>query len=628
MKKISTIILSAILSAAAAFGQSVETTGFSPKTVRPNGVSNYTLVFKDAKGKVDVSQIPLPDGLRIVGKSTSQSYSIINGAMSNSTSVILSMQASKEGALTIPDWSLTLGNSTFKIKSATLTVDKNAPEETAEEDPMDLFGRPFGMGGAFSRQSAQQQSQRMQQARQQMQSFESNLKNNAKLEIKFPREKIFVGESVPCELIFSFDKSLVEQGFTLTQLLPEIKKADAFDCPAFSEKPTFDTTSDASRVLIKYNTAVTPLKAGTYDLDFSARGVFNRELRADDMMNMSIFDRMMSFGGGRQIPFEINMQSKKVVVSELPENGKPANFTGAIGAFSLESVTVEPDALTVGEPCSIFAKIIGVGNFPRIQEPKLDAGTDWKTYKAKSSFTDESNGLSNIGIKTFEYTAVPKKADLPYAPAVLFNYFDPVTEKYVEVKSQPIPVSVAPTGRSKRAKEKEAAAPEPAFDKIIETTAVTTDARLLSSPYFWGAQILILCAVIAFVAMRREALRRQNDKPYAKMLAYKKETAKYLSAASKDAQNGDFGRFFTDSRHALQFALAADNDREAGSLTAREAREIMSDKNFGENEIKSALYFFEGADAISFGGMDTSKLDMRELNDKLAKLTAKISKRK
>lgn len=102
MKKISTIILSAILSAAAAFGQSVETTGFSPKTVRPNGVSNYTLVFKDAKGKVDVSQIPLPDGLRIVGKSTSQSYSIINGAMSNSTSVILSMQASKEGALTIP----------------------------------------------------------------------------------------------------------------------------------------------------------------------------------------------------------------------------------------------------------------------------------------------------------------------------------------------------------------------------------------------------------------------------------------------------------------------------------------------------------------------------------------------
>lgn len=57
--------------------------------------------------------------------------------------------------------------------------------------------------------------------------------------------------------------------------------------------------------------------------------------------------------------------------------------------------------------------------------------------------------------------------------------------------------------------------------------------------------------------MRREALRRQNDKPYAKMLAYKKETAKYLSAASKDAQNGDFGRFFTDSRHALQFALAA-----------------------------------------------------------------------
>jgi hypothetical protein len=163
---------------------------------------------------------------------------------------------------------------------------------------------------------------------------------------------------------------------------------------------------------------------------------------------------MASFGS-RQIPFEINMPSKKIEVLPLPEEGKPANFTGAIGSFSLDSVTVEPDALTVGEPCTIFVKIVGIGNFPRIQEPKLDAKDDWKTYKAKSSFTDESNGLSNIGIKTFEYTVVPRKPDIPYAPEVLFNYFDPIAKRYVEVKSNPVPVSVAPTGRSKRVKENE-----------------------------------------------------------------------------------------------------------------------------------------------------------------------------
>ena len=626
MKKASALILSAITFAASVLAQSVETSGFSPKTIRPGGVSNYTIIFKDVKGRFDVSQIPLPDGLNIVGKSTSQSYSIVNGTMSNSTSVSLSMQASKEGALTIPEWNITIDGTSYKIKPSTLTVDKSAPEEENYDNPADPFASPFSISSAFSRQATQQQIQRNQQARRQMQSFESNLKNKAKLENKLPREKIYVGESVPCELVFSFDKSLAEQGFTLTQLLPEIKKADAFDCPSFSEKPTIDTSSDGSRVLIKYSTAVTPLKAGEYELGFSARGVFNRELRASDMMEMSIFDRMMSFGGGRQIPFEINTPAKKIAVSELPQNGKPDNFTGAIGAFTLESVTVDPDALTVGEPCMIFAKIAGVGNFPRIQEPKLDAKDEWKTYKAKSSFVDESNGLSNIGIKTFEYTAVPKKADLPYAPAVLFNYFDPIAEKYVEIKSNPIPVSVAPTGRSKRATEIEKSAPEPAFDKIMETAAPAASTRLLSSPYFWGMQVLILGAIAAFVLVRRESLRRANDKGYAKMLSDKKKASKHLSYASSAAKSGNFEKFFAEARRALQHLLSAECERDAASLTAREACDIMAQKGMDESDISDASSYFNGADAIAFGGMDTSNTDLKVLDRKLGDLFSKISK--
>lgn len=64
--------------------------------------------------------------------------------------------------------------------------------------------------------------------------------------------------------------------------------------------------------------------------------------------------------------------------------------------------------------------------------PALDGARDWKTYKPKSSFTDESGNQGYIGVKTFEYTAVPKAADLPQAPRVAFNYFDPEAGKYVE----------------------------------------------------------------------------------------------------------------------------------------------------------------------------------------------------
>lgn len=89
------------------------------------------------------------------------------------------------------------------------------------------------------------------------------------------------------------------------------KKADAFDCPAFTTDPTVDEKSDPEKVFIIYHTIVTPLKVGSYDLDFSAKGVFNRDIDIDDLMGMSLIDRMMSMGGGRQIPFEIQMPAKK-----------------------------------------------------------------------------------------------------------------------------------------------------------------------------------------------------------------------------------------------------------------------------------------------------------------------------
>lgn len=631
MKNIYTLILSVIISAVGAFAQSVETAGFEPDTVRPDGVAEYRLVFKDLKGSVDISKIRLPDGLSIVGKSTSRNYSFVNGKMSNSTTLVLSMRASKEGQLTIPEWEVSVDGKPFKIAAATLSVDKSAPVQTRDEFDDDPFGIAFGnlpismrvrLGMRVRRNNANS-------VRQQIQSFESNLRNNAKLEIKFPRQKIYVGESVPCELVFSFDNSLTERGFTLAQLMPEIKKADAFDCPAFSEKPAVVLSPDGKRVLVKYTTAITPLKAGSYDLDFSAKGVFNRQPTADDLMGTSIFDRMMSFGGGTQIPFEVNMESKKVEVAELPAEGRPADFTGAIGSFSLENVRVEPDALTVGEPCSIFAKIVGVGNFPRIREPKLEAGDDWKTYKAKSSFTDESNGLANIGFKTFEYTAVPKKADLPFAPAVLFNYFDPISEKYVEIKSKPAAVSVAPSGRSKRAERERNAVPEPAFGKIVETASVSDGGgKLLNSPYFWGGQVLFVCVLAAFVLARRESLRRKNDAGYAKSLSDKKESARHLKSAREAAKNGDFRAFFEQSRRALQYALAAECDRQAPSLTTREALEMMSERGMSDSDKSDATLFFDGADAISFGGMDTSKLDIHWLDGKLVSLVGKISKRK
>ncbi len=532
--------------------------------------------------------------------------------MSNSTSISLTMLAEKEGALKIPQWEIKVGDKSFKVGEATLKVDPNAPAAAEPDDS--AFADPFDPFSTLRRSGRQAAAQRRQQA----QAFESSLKNNVKLEIKIPRKSLYVGEAVPCQLVFSADPKLAEHGFSLAQIAPETKKADAFDISPF-EKPIVDQALG----VVKYATVITPLKVGSHSLDIAAHCLFNRQMGGDDIFSM--FGSMSSFFGNRPVQVEVSA-SEKIEVLPLPDEGKPANFTGAIGSFSLEKPVVEPDALNVGDPCTITVKIIGAGNFPRIQEPKLDAGADWKVYKAKTSFIDESNGLSNIGVKTFEYTAVPKKPDLPHAPAVLFNYFNPESKKYVEIKSEPVEVSVAPVGRAKPAKESAAKDAGPALDSISEKPDAAESGNILSSPAFWGAQILILASVCGFIAIRRESLRRASDPAYAKRLACRRGAARHLKNAR--LAKSDPAKFFGEAKNAVRHALAAGSESEPLSITEGEARAQMQDAGFSEDDISAAEEFFGGADAIAYGAASAEDFDAEKSAKKLAALVEKILSRK
>lgn len=603
MKKLFTTLSFLIFGAFSAFGQSIDSKGFDPETIPPNGQSTYTIVLNNLSGSISTDAIPVPDGLKIIGQNRSQSMSLGSGGMTSQTILSYTVQADKEGSYTIPAWKVSAGSKTFTIAEATLKVDPSAPPQ---EQVIRRQANPFGFGRA--------------QPRRQTHSSEISLKENIKMEIKLPREKIYVGESAICEVLFTFDRKFIEEGYRLAQLVPQIQDADAFEHTPFTTDNEPVLTADG-KTQVRFTTVITPLKAGEYDLKVSAEGAFMREMQMD--MD-SFFDMPFSFGGSRAIPFELNVPAKKVDILPLPQQGKPANFTGAIGKFALEGVSVEPDALTVGEPCVITAKIFGSGNFQRIGAPDLKTGDDWKSYKPKSSFVDESNGMSNIGIKTFEITAVPNKADLEFAPRVLFNYFDPENGKYVELESKDIPVSVAPTGRSARAQSKVESQSEPEFGHIVENAPVSKESRLMHSPVFWSLQVIIVGAIAAFVIVRRNKLRLLNDPAYAKKLKCKKECARQLSLANTAANRGDKTAFFDHAKQALQNALCGGTEYESSALLLREAQKLMRDRGISEDDIANASVFFEGADAIAFGGIDASKLDIRELNAKLRKLCAEI----
>jgi hypothetical protein len=136
---------------------------------------------------------------------------------------------------------------------------------------------------------------------------------------------------------------------------------------------------------------------------------------------------------------KIQTNSGSIEIKPLPETGRPANFTGGVGQFTMES-SITPSKNKVGEPFTFEVQVKGLGNFDRVQPPEIEKMPEWDIHQPSV----DVNALDEVGLsaeKTFRYVLIPQ-APVTRTPAVAFSYFDPTTEKYVTLKADPRLVSV------------------------------------------------------------------------------------------------------------------------------------------------------------------------------------------
>lgn len=115
-------------------------------------------------------------------------------------------------------------------------------------------------------------------------------------------------------------------------------------------------------------------------------------------------------------------------VKPLPE-GKPANFSGGVGEFSISSSINSTDVKT-NDAITIKLVISGTGNMKLIGDPEVKFPDDFEVYdpKVDNKFRLTSAGLS--GSKVIEYLAIPRNAGTFKIPAVNFSYFDIKSRTY------------------------------------------------------------------------------------------------------------------------------------------------------------------------------------------------------
>lgn len=209
-------------------------------------------------------------------------------------------------------------------------------------------------------------------------------------------------------------------------------------------------------------------------------------------------------------------QDLSVEILPLPE-GKPSNFSGAVGQFSMK---LEANKNTVPQNSAITFTLTlsGTGNFQAVDSIKLPLPQDFELYETNSS----SRGSTPIGVrrdlssqKTFTYVAIPRKTGKFEIPALNWSYFNPKSGKYESISTEALqvevtdPVAGSPQSNTYLPSDSSTQAPAPKAElRYLKPSSVEPQPRQDQTARFIILGLLIVNSILAvrFFGLRRKSL--------------------------------------------------------------------------------------------------------------------------
>ena len=155
------------------------------------------------------------------------------------------------------------------------------------------------------------------------------------------------------------------------------------------------------------------------------------------------FDAFFNMQTSTTVRRKIAAPALNIEVDALPA-GKPLNFSGGVGSFSLTS-TISPKESEVKTNEAVTIKLIlsGTGNLQLTSNPEIEFPSDFEVYdpKVEDQFRKTANGLS--GNRVIEYLAIPRHEGKFQIPPIEFSYFDTKSNTYKTLKTQAYQLNVS-----------------------------------------------------------------------------------------------------------------------------------------------------------------------------------------
>lgn len=149
-------------------------------------------------------------------------------------------------------------------------------------------------------------------------------------------------------------------------------------------------------------------------------------------------DSFGAFGFGKAYTFTKSSQPVKVNVKPLPVDGRPTDFTGAVGTFDV-SARIEDRNIVENQPFTLKVRFEGQGNAKLIEQPPFQPPEGLEIYDSQNDSKFFRTGTS---FKEFNILLIPRRSGEFTVPSLTTSIFDTKTGRYVTKATQPIRVIV------------------------------------------------------------------------------------------------------------------------------------------------------------------------------------------
>ncbi|MCY7408999.1 MAG: BatD family protein, partial [Chitinophagales bacterium] len=439
----------------------------------------------------------------------STSMQIINGSVSQSMSYSYVLRAKKQGTFKIGKGSIDAGGSSYESNEVTINVTAPSSQQQSQQSTRDPFGN-------------QQQAPEVS-----TDELTKQIKDDVFVKVILSRNSVYKGEMLTATYKLYFRQNL--NGYNLIKA-PSLdgfwSKQIDLDPNRKQKVETLNGKQYYTLDLLQYN--LYPQRAGNLQISpAEITTVAQVAVQSNDP-----FDNFFNSGRAQNVPLTLKTNTVTINVKDFPEEGKPKDFSGAVGKFNFETTLSTTEAKT-DDAVTYTIKISGEGNLNLLDAPVVSLPQGFEIYdpKVKDKTTSTANGIG--GSKQYDYLIIPRMPGEFKISSQQFSFFDPSKEKYFSITSPEYPLKI--TGDPSKNVNTNSLSPINQQDvsllgediRYIKTTVPSFNKN--SSSFFGSAGFysLYCLPLLAFAGLI--VLRRRNETLAADLVGSKRRRALKLS---------------------------------------------------------------------------------------------------